>query len=284
MSGKSPTLFVRLGLLACCIWIGSPNSLAGAEHARQLAGRLLAQGHHDAAITEFKRAIFLGAAHPDELYVHLAHAYLLMDDEYWAVESIDRAIALSPDRRSRSERNLDKGLILTYFSQHSRAIHVLIRELYFSGDPEVRCRAATLLAINHVSLGDWEEVIALEREGVVQTEHCPVFADILALLPEEGSIRYKDAGRARMLSTFLPGLGQMYAGDWMDGLNALALNGGLAAWTLTSALQGNASRSAFALMLFIRFYQGNRLNAQQAAGDYNRRINREIRNLIDEAL
>ena len=85
------------------------------------------------------------------------------------------------------------------------------------------------------------------------------------------------------MSTFLPGSGQAYAGEWKDGLNALVLNG-----TITSAVvllfrsQRRGEAGLLASTIFWRYYNGNRQNATEAVLRYNRKENnRQVNNVLD---
>jgi hypothetical protein len=70
--------------------------------------------------------------------------------------------------------------------------------------------------------------------------------------------------------SIMPGLGQLYAGDYLDSLNAFLLNGSLIAlsvWSLCSL-----DFWTFSLLEFnplIHFMQGNMYNAQKDVYEYN---------------
>ena len=90
---------------------------------------------------------------------------------------------------------------------------------------------------------------------------------------------------ARYLSLF-PGLGQLYAADYKDSLNAFLLNGSLIALSVYSIC--TLDLWTFSLLEFdplIRFMKGNIYNAQKDAHEYNtRHINaytKEIMDLLD---
>ena len=88
-----------------------------------------------------------------------------------------------------------------------------------------------------------------------------------------------------MLSTFLPGLGQAYAEDWKNGLNALLLNGVLGYVTLNAAIERDYDDALLSFFfLFHRYYVGNRYRAAEAAQAFNDRKNRWYVEKILQAL
>ena len=73
----------------------------------------------------------------------------------------------------------------------------------------------------------------------------------------------------------MPGLGQMYAGDWRDGLNALILNG-LALGFISNAIHRRDYRDAALISsISIRYYTGNIYNAEMDVRKYNKSLDRE---------
>ena len=77
---------------------------------------------------------------------------------------------------------------------------------------------------------------------------------------------------AGYLSLF-PGLGQLYAGDYKDSINAFLLNGSLIAVSVYSIC--TLDLWTFSLLEFnplAHFMQGNIYNAQKDAYEYNRRF------------
>ena len=88
-------------------------------------------------------------------------------------------------------------------------------------------------------------------------------------------LRYKSPKAAKWLSTFLPGFGQIYCGEWRDGINALAINS-LTSYLLIDALLEQRFQDLIIshLTLFDRYYRGNRQNAEKAAILRNERLNK----------
>jgi hypothetical protein len=110
-------------------------------------------------------------------------------------------------------------------------------------------------------------------------------AEIDALFLDALNRSQKSEKAARLLSTFLPGLGQTYAGDWKNGLNALLLNGVLGYITLDAAIERDYDDALLSFFfLFYRYYAGNRYRAVEAAQTFNDRENRRHVEKILQAL
>lgn len=85
--------------------------------------------------------------------------------------------------------------------------------------------------------------------------------------------------------SFIPGLGQLYAGQPLDALNAFVLNGaliGLSTWTLIT--QNYLDFALFEFNPTIRFYRGNLYNAQKEVYEYNDQKRKTLKTPIIETL
>ena len=92
-----------------------------------------------------------------------------------------------------------------------------------------------------------------------------------ALLNKQGFRKLKDPERANHLSTFLPGLGQVYAGYTGEGLLSFGLHTlslGGAVWTALSGYYMTAWLGA--AIIILRLHAGGRLRATELAAKKNR--------------
>ncbi len=81
---------------------------------------------------------------------------------------------------------------------------------------------------------------------------------------------------ATVLSTILPGAGQVYAGNWKSGLNALVLNGWLGFVTVDAA--------SWTTCTFLRYYWGNYYRAGRAVEQHNEGVAHQFAEKILQAL
>ena len=87
---------------------------------------------------------------------------------------------------------------------------------------------------------------------------------------ESKRLKYKSPVKAIILSTFIPGAGQIYSGKLLDGIIAFALNTGIIYYLADSIIDKRYTDSALIYyFLFARFYPANRANAYKYAAEYN---------------
>jgi hypothetical protein len=91
----------------------------------------------------------------------------------------------------------------------------------------------------------------------------------------------KSPHAAKIMSAMLPGLGQVYAHDLPNGLNALAISALTGFMTVHSIIYGYYQEAIFTdITLFWRYYSGNLRHASQAAEKYNAKRDRLFFNLV----
>jgi hypothetical protein len=137
------------------------------------------------------------------------------------------------------------------------------------------------LGLLRIEQGRWSEAEDALRQAFPGAD----FRALSDLLAEAGNRKGKSPRTARLLSALLPGAGQAYAGDVADGLNALAVNGGLA--VLVVALTVNRyypEAVLLALFPLRRYYTGNIGNAGRQAARRNAEAQSELRRRVLDAL
>ena len=239
----------------------------------QLADQLYRDQNYDASITEYRRFLFFHPHHPYSFYAYyktgMAHKQL----QEWepAVALLRRALQqnIPPQIRQRMRYQL----ALTLMSQGDFNIAQLeLFKLIHTDSPGIITQAAALLyGLLLMDKQDWPEA----RSAFGQARSLAgQNADVAARLEEiESHLQNlaehpakKSPKLAKWLSTFVPGSGQIYAGSVLSGLNALALNAGTS-YLLWQSIDRRNVRDAVLLFSFIwlRYYTGNRLHAEEAA-------------------
>ena len=108
--------------------------------------------------------------------------------------------------------------------------------------------------------------------------------EIVLAFEKDSSFKGKKPMLAAGLS-FVPGMGQFYAHEWKDGLNALILNGSLWAISLYSVWNLNFMDFFFLEMNpDYRFFRGNLYNAQKDVYKYNKKKKIEIWSGVNKIL
>jgi tetratricopeptide (TPR) repeat protein len=91
--------------------------------------------------------------------------------------------------------------------------------------------------------------------------------------------------KAKIMSMFLPGLGQFYAGDIKNGTNSILLTAGIATWGILAAIKSASPLDAIITMVpwFQRYYTGGYKKAEQIAINQKKARRAKVYNqILDE--
>ena len=140
-----------------------------------------------------------------------------------------------------------------------------------------------LLFLSQVYAHEWKDAHRIYNSLVKGQSAEP--DSIESLLMEALLAHYKSPKTATILSTVIPGGGQMYAGQWLSGLNALLLNAGLGYLTVNSFIHEHYVSGFLEFeLLFLRYYLGNRLQAYNIAVRQNEKIDHSYEQKIIDLL
>jgi len=249
----------------------------------RFADRLYLAGSYDASLTEYWRFLFFHPEHPHAFYAYykvgLAQAQLQEWDA--AVLSLRRAVQQEAPNEFRHRLRYQLALTLMAKNDFDLARLELFKLIRTDSAGHAGEAATWLYGLLLLYQKNWPEAQAVfarlqqRAVSVELTDDLQQIMDLLQLLktqPERKSPRL-----ARRLSTFIPGSGQFYAGHFLKGLNALALNAG-AGYLAWRALDEDRRRdfALIVLLLWSRYYQGNRLHAAEAAIRTNQRYQENL--------
>jgi hypothetical protein len=263
----------RISLLILCLaWLASLPAKHGALLA--VADSLRASGDTYAAITEYKRYVSYEGEDrvSGEVFLRLALASGELGEYRDALAYVEKAFFAAATDSLRAEYTIDKAILLMNARNFSLAEFILFREARTGRYPAVRERAAFLLGLNYILQAKWYEAGPAIRDYAQLTgrQDAPETQTLLAAVDEARVARTKDPGLAKSLSSWLPGLGQFYAGDWSNGVNSLAINSAIIWWFVESALSGQYVKLVPIAWLFWKYYQGSRVRAALITEDKNR--------------
>jgi len=259
-------LIALLGLLvlAAPVWGG------GGDACLALADSLAGGGFADAAITEYMRFMFF---HPESSETAACHSsvsrcYAGLGDHERALDSARDAVSSAEQESLKYHYRLDVAAIHLGMGDVSMAELAASRVLAFCPNGGVRERAALMVAECQLRTYRWKELRGtLSMSGTWQQGRS--WAKVDSVLCDLESADIKSPEVARRLSTFVPGIGQMYAGDVLDGLHALALNAMFGSLLVSSVVNGNVGDCVTHFSLLKRYYQGNRANAVRLSEEHN---------------
>ena len=268
----------RFTIVAVTLLFFGTVTVSAADPVLDLGDHLWALGDYDAAITEYKRFLFFDADHPQAGDVQFKIGLAYRAQEWWAeaAEAMIAAIQRTTETELRAERRVELAVTLIASGAYNIALVELIKVDMQSQSAQLRQRARFLRGVAYLYQFKWEQAQSVFQ---VYFDEIPTAAgaaaEIDALFSAAINLPQKSEKTARLLSTFLPGLGQTYAGDWKNGLNALLLNGVLGYVTLDAAIERDYDDTLLSfLFLFHRYYSGNRYRAAEAARTFNDRENR----------
>ena len=258
------------------------------DPALDLGEQLFALGNYDAAITEYKRFLFFTPDHPQVVEAQFKIGLAYRAQGWWmeAVEAMIAAVQLTTETESQAEMRTELAVTLIASGAYDFALIELIKVDMQSQSERLRQRARFLRGIAYLYQFKWEHARSVFQAYFSEVPSAAeTAAKIDGLFLDALNRRQKSEKAARMLSTFLPGLGQTYAGDWKNGLNALLLNGLLGYVTLDAAIERDYDDALLSFFfLSYRYYAGNRYRAAEAAQTFNDRENRQYADRILQAI
>ena len=279
---------IHFTMVAVTLLFFAAVTAPASDPALDLGDHLFALGDYDGAITEYKRFLFFDAAHPRAGEVQFKIGLAYRAQGWWpeAVEAMIAAIQGTTETELQAERRVELAVTLIASGAYDLALVELIKVDMRSQSARLRQRARFLRGVAYLYQFKWEQARSVFQayfDEIPNTARGA--AEIDALFSEAINLPQKSEKTARLLSTFLPGLGQTYAEDWKNGLNALLLNGVLGYVTLDAAIERDYDDALLSFFfLFHRYYAGNRYRAAEAAQTFNDRENRRYVDKILQAL
>lgn len=292
-------------LIILCIFLSFLPSLLSArsdskqmlEKVYNLAVTLQSNNCPKEAATEYKRYLFLIDCYPElkSGENHIYGSYLGLSDCYQALDNLELSISSLQNAMNLSQEDEKPHLQIKHINlllkQAEETKTNLSNNIFFASyllldnfDSKVKKYAQLAHLENLIFLKNWEELSLWYDFYVTQTSDLFTQAEkdtFTQNLKEISEFKGKSPMLAAHLS-FIPGLGQLYAHEYKDALNAFLLNGtliGLCTWSLIS--QDYWIFSLFELNPTLRFYKGNIINAQRETYRYN---SEQIKKLSDPLL
>lgn len=241
-----------------------------------LADHYVKLKNYDAAITEYKRFLFF---QPDddrvpEIYHRIGIVQRNLGLLREAIDSIRQAVIRTPDKEQKSEYQIDLAVTLIVNKDYDLARLELIKVFIRNPSETLHNRTLLLQGVTYTYQFRWEEAQEILK-NYSQDEKLD------ELFQKTDNLPYKSKLVAKILSGILPGSGQIYAGNWKSGLNALVLNSAFGYVTVDSILDQNyVDAIMWTYFIFQRYYQGNLYRAGRAVDEYNDEVNRSFADSI----
>lgn len=247
-----------------------------------LADALSSAGRYDHAIKEYKRALFFDPANQGA-YVSskLADAFFALQEYNMAAEYYDLAWRMQPVDSLKYEFQFRKILCQILQDDYQFALV----ELFGMPDSiygRQERQKDFYMGICFYRMGEYESA-ARAFDDAIQDAPVVLRDSMHTLLYGKNKFNRPSPSTAYILSFFLPGAGQFYAGDLRNGINSLVLNGAIA-WLGIVTIRNYSMLDAFFTVLpwLQRYYQGGFIRAREIAV-HRRENNRNelLQNIFD---
>ena len=240
------------------------------------ANNLYSKGYYDDAITEFFRVNFWNKNKSilSQSYLGMGLCYREMNQWDKSIHAFQKAINFANNDSLLQEIKLTKATTYIAAGKFNQAQIDLIMLVYTSNNINVKNQAALLLTISAILQKDW-----LKTKNYLDQFHVfinnPKFAkEMTKILEDIINNKKKSPVKAKWLSTLLPGLGQLYANDYRNALNAFFFNViNFSTTVFFLSLNDYSSAVMYFTFLTERYYSGNRYQAQQSVYKYQAKIN-----------
>jgi TolA-binding protein len=235
------------------------------------AQSLFAAGEYYRAIGELQRFLFSQPQHPLASEAQLTIGLAFFCGERWlqAFEVFRQVTRATPDASMRAAAALWMAETRARGGDQEGAIRLyqeLIRQYPGSAIAE---RAAYLIGWSHLRQRQWTEAREAFAELDAESPYRASGERLATALDPPPELPHRSPTVARILSTVLPGTGQIYAGDTVDGLIGLGLHGALIAGTTGAVLAGLQGAAGIGAFFTWGFYRTQMSNAATLARDFN---------------
>ena len=258
------------------------SSVPDDENRQQrYAAALFELGDYQAARREYKRLLFYhrNTQLRDMADYRIAQSYYCQNRSEKA-ESLFREFSTTyPNSPFRFQSQLMLGQLHFDAERYSLARTTLFELLHASDDVDVVAAAHYLRGWCYIHTSDWNKAIAEFRQvntpesDVLEKESARQLADTLL---NETPLPFKSPETAGLLSTIVPGSGQLYVGNVKEGLLVAAVSGVFVYLAADAVRERRYIDCAGISLVGLSFYWGNRTNARQLASEYNAQHEQEF--------
>jgi tetratricopeptide (TPR) repeat protein len=291
MNSRRRSVLISLSIILLLVFICLvAPAMSQAINPLSLADSLFSDKAYQPAITEYKRYLYFHASDENTAQIHyrIGTCYRYIQDHKQAAGAFRRAIELSKNDSLRAEYKIALGVMFIASGNYSSAEMIFLRLASFSKIRSIRTKAAFFLGVNYIYRHKWKEVKIYLEENMLSSDSLENIK-LRSLLEKAADSRYKSPTLAKWLSTFIPGLGQIYAGKPLQALNAMAINAATGYFLFNTIDKHPSVIEIFSYgSLFHRYWAGNRNNAEQYTRESNEKkdaeLEAELLQAIDEMM
>jgi tetratricopeptide (TPR) repeat protein len=252
--------------------VGTQSDL---EDILKIADILGKNGDLHGSIIEYKRYLFFAgnSKNNKDIYGKIGLLYQSLKEYQFSIDYLQLAYNASSDENEKALWAI--RLITTYIlsQDYENAELVILKVLQGNHTNETQYHLLKTRLILEIYRKKWALLgtVLQELEQIsIDPKEDEKLHLIQSLLDQEGSFHEKSEKIAVFLSVFIPGLGQCYAGNWKNGLNALIINVGSGA-ILYNQFEKQLFTDAilFTISTAQKYYRGNLYKAKMSVRTFN---------------
>lgn len=262
---KNAKFYASFALSLALLFSFSPARGQTLTETFELARQQEQLGNHHAAIRHYQRVVcFAQPAVQQKCYAPLARNYRALGDFQRAYSYFDLAYRLAPTDSLRKELLFGKTGVLLVEGKYNLALAEVLDEQGFQS-PYFAARRKLYLGMTYFLLENFERSqIYIDS---LAAEMCPEARASVDSIFDKVQHEYRKTPRkAKLWSMFVPGAGQIYAGDMKNGVNSFVLNVLLLGVTVYIGFRYGALNAIFSTAPWLfRYYRGGLKHAQNIA-------------------
>ena len=252
------------GLILVSLFSAEAQNLS---QTMDFASRQYQRGNTDEAISLYQRVLFFDSLniHSFEACRNLASCYISVDNNSKAREFSRMAGNLAPTDSLKNEQIFQLAYLYLAEDDYNYALIELLG-LEESGSGYFQMKRNFYLGVAYFQQTDYQKSIGFFLKCIDSTNRGSR-EELINILDEVRHIEKRyNPKTAKILSMILPGLGQLYCGEYLGAVNSLVLTAGLAVlYIITIDKYSFADATISVLPWFQRYYQGGFQNAEKAA-------------------
>ena len=244
-----------------------------------LASLYSKEKNYNGAINEYKRYLFFNkeSNYNTSILIELYKSYQAIEDWSNAFSVIEKAY-LSTDVDSLKDRiYIDKAIMLISKEEIQRSEIILTKISNYTNYEKIKRESYYWLGLVHLYSYKWME----SKKNIKKYYGEPYYEYIDSIFYNSDKLDIKSPKRARLLSLFIPGLGQIYSKDYKNGINSLILNS-ITSYLFLNSIMDKKYLDTLIIYYtpFRRYYQGSRSNAELIANNYNQKISQQFAEFV----
>ncbi|MBL7811827.1 MAG: hypothetical protein JNL57_06350 [Bacteroidetes bacterium] len=268
---------MQRALLICIFWIEwvslQAQTTAGVQ---RLADSLLEAGHYTQAAALYERLRWFAPVDS------MANSWIVKESKCLiSSQQSDKAIPLlrrMPFGYDTLHREMAVLLLQAYFDTRDFSTVTRMGKKLAAIDTLYKKRYLTYACMAWMELGREDSAV----QTVVHLMDSGQ-ASRVKMAYSEFTRKLKKPRKAYRLS-MIPGLGQLYAHDGRNAVNAFLLNGGIITLVATQTVKSPPLGILLFLQLVPRYYAGNMRNAAKSAVYYNRKQSEKLRSVLEREI